>query len=182
MIAADINAATRRQHEVLNRLIMARLPLALPPLAAQPDALGVGLAAFVQVFFAFEDVWQEDTTQPETDGQSDARAAQLRSLLAELRPDGLARTLRLVSDLETIAEGCTRDVRLRSIAPQLAMVHTIQRSIRAQPHLLVAYAWVMYMAIFSGCRWIFSSSTMQAHDSGVASNSTRVLSLLVVRP
>lgn len=147
---------------MLNKLIIERLPLALPPTAAQPDVLGVGLAAFAQIFFAFEDVWQEATARPETDGSSDARAAQLRLLLANLRPDGLARTLRLESDLERIAQRCSIDVRLRSIAPQQTIAHTMQRSTCAQPHLLVAYAWVMYMAIFSGGRWI----RQQLDDAG----------------
>ncbi|KAK0947095.1 hypothetical protein LTR29_001378 [Friedmanniomyces endolithicus] len=146
-ISAEINVATRRQHTELNRLIIARLPLALPARQSgwrrskSPALLVQGSAAFAQIYFEFEGAWSaiECSQEKHDDGS-------MVDWLAKLRPRGLERTPRLRSDLRRLRSGtapaigrCQSDVKCR---------------LAERPHILIAYAWVMYMAIFSGGRWI----------------------------
>ena len=153
-LPAQINAATRKQHVVLNRLIISRLPLALPPRAKSPDLLGRGLAAFAQVFFTFEAAWDEIYSKKKSQscayGPSDD---QVREWLSALRPEGLRRSARLESDLKHISN--RTGLRLGSASTaQKKMLERMRVETEARPHILVAYGWVMYMAIFSGGRWI----------------------------
>jgi hypothetical protein len=47
----------RKLHTELNRLVIARLALALPPHADSPAQYRYGLGAFARVYYAFEAVW-----------------------------------------------------------------------------------------------------------------------------
>jgi heme oxygenase len=82
------------------------------------------------------------------------------TLLRSLRPHGLRRTDRLRRDLATLAGIRSDEVdgflaAHRSDAAQ-AFVEHIEAVVAERPHVLVAYAFVLYMAIFSGGRWIRS--------------------------
>jgi len=148
-ISTEINIATRKVHTELNRLIVQRLPLALPRKSwlgrrDSPAVLAQGIAAFAQIYLEFESAWREidvHANRKENDGKY--------AWLAALRPAGLERTPRLQSDLEELA------AITGGIGAGVAH-HTpiLDRQLLVAPHLLLAYAWVMYMAIFSGGRWI----------------------------
>ncbi|KAL5119905.1 hypothetical protein ACEQ8H_002267 [Pleosporales sp. CAS-2024a] len=58
-LPAEINSATRTLHTTLNRLITSRLPLALPPHAADPALYTTGLVHFAHVFLTFESLWAD---------------------------------------------------------------------------------------------------------------------------
>jgi len=155
-ISAEINKATRKHHTELNRLIIERLPLALPPHASDPALLGQGLATFSQTFFAFEEVWQQIEDGKHALSRYDPDRAQeydVVSSLAFLRPIGLARSERLRKDLEYISKRTGKGVQ-RTGAVDKQLAQQIQEIVNKKPHVLIAYAWVMYMAIFSGGRWI----------------------------
>lgn len=151
MLPAQINTATRKQHTELNRLIIERLPLALPPRATNPKAYALGIAAFAQIFLAFEQAFddlQHESHEALTPDEPHQR--ELRAWISDLRPAGLKRSPRLKRDLQYLPEldranfsqfDDETQERIRSLAA-------------AKPHTLVAYTWVMYMAIFSGGRWI----------------------------
>ncbi|KAF2087270.1 heme oxygenase-like protein, partial [Saccharata proteae CBS 121410] len=83
---------------------------------------------------------------------------QLLPLLASLVPSGLARSRRLRSDLATILSLRPVDLDVQLSAFPGPAVRTfcehIRRIVRAKPHVLVAYTWVLYMAVFSGGRYI----------------------------
>lgn len=153
-ISDAINTATRQRHAVLNRLIIERLPLALPPRDSDPAKFGQGIAAFARIYFNFEQVWQEIA---ESAGSIDAPnvSPETRRLqwLATLRPPGLTRTERLGLDIRYIKD-CTGTEIDKCSAAQERIFRRMRRSLRKRPHTLVAYAWVMYMALFSGGRWI----------------------------
>ncbi|KAK0284544.1 hypothetical protein LTR35_000846 [Friedmanniomyces endolithicus] len=146
-ISAEINVATRKQHTELNRLIIERLPLALPvrPWGWRrgrcPALLAQGIAAFAQIYFEFEGTWSAIEGSPEKDGNGD-----MVPWLANLRPRGLERTQRLRSDLRRL--GCSTALAIGRCEPAQA------GRVSVKPHILIAYAWAMYMAIFSGGRWI----------------------------
>ncbi|KAI7687800.1 hypothetical protein KC322_g12277 [Hortaea werneckii] len=154
-ISAEINKETRKHHTELNRLIIDRLPLGLPPQAATPHELGQGIATFARIFFGFESVWQEIEDGTHRLSKYDPKRAHeydVVSSLAFLRPVGLARTERLRKDLATISQRTGSYVTTKSAGKGIES--RIREQVTERPWLLVAYAWVMYMAIFSGGRWI----------------------------
>ena len=154
-LPAEINAATRKQHILLNRLIVDRLSLALPPAASDPSVLGHGLAAFARIYFTFEDAWQhiEHAAGNEDTAPSGGHDAQVLRWLSTLRPEGLHRSSRLKEDLQHLSRRTGTQCH-SEIPARRNMIRRMQARIDLNPHTLVAYGWVMNMAIFSGGRWI----------------------------
>ncbi|PVI05251.1 heme oxygenase-like protein, partial [Periconia macrospinosa] len=177
----EINTATRSLHTELNRLITSRLPLALPPLSTDPTLYRTGLLHFAHIFLTFESLWTDllPPTSPGAAGSppispllsfllvnpyaepelfTSPPAPQILEFLQTLRPKGLARSGRLKKDLEYLTglHPTDFDVMLSQYpGDQVAefCVH-IRRRVGSKPHVLVAYAWCFYMAVFSGGRWI----------------------------
>ncbi|KAK4633197.1 hypothetical protein CLAFUR0_03313 [Fulvia fulva] len=150
-----INTATRKQHTELNRLLINRLPLALPPNVATPLLYAKGIVPFARIFILFEIEWELVTRHVQsksTAGQTQ-HDLDVRQWLANLRPHGLARSHRLKNDLQHL-----RLVGGRNIysTPELGDKWTknMRDLMRQKPHVCVAFAWVFYMAVFSGGRWI----------------------------
>lgn len=153
-ISQRINVATRQQHTDLNRRLIQRLPLALPPFQSSPRLFGKGILPFARIFILFEVEWDLLTQRlHKLDPEDESHDAQMRRWLAGLRPAGLARSERVKNDLQ----------HLRIVAganmystPSLgdAWVKDMRIRIRERPEVLVAFAWIFYMATFSGGRWI----------------------------
>jgi heme oxygenase len=78
--------------------------------------------------------------------------------LAGLRPRGLARSARLKRDLGYLTglHPTDLDVLLAQYPGDKVAEFCahIRREVSRKPHVLVAYAWCFYMAVFSGGRWI----------------------------
>ncbi|KAF2743465.1 heme oxygenase-like protein [Sporormia fimetaria CBS 119925] len=181
-ISDDINAATRSLHTALNRLITSRLPLALPPHAADPTLYTTGLLHFAHIFLTFESLWTDlssstakptptspllsyllvnpyDSPEPFTsENPAPHISPDVLTFLRTLRPGGLARSRRIKKDLKTLLNltGTDYDVLMSQYpSPRVAEFCThIRSSVSRKPHVLVAYAWCFYMAVFSGGRWI----------------------------
>lgn len=157
-LGGRVNIACRKQHTELNRLLIQRLPLALPPNQDGPLLFSRGIVPFARIFIFFETEWdllvrhvQQRPFAADADASHDDDSVQ--TWLANLRPHGLARATRLKDDLK----------HLRAVAgptiystPELGdiWVMDMRTRMRSQPHILVAYAWVFYMATFAGGRWI----------------------------
>ncbi|KJX99306.1 hypothetical protein TI39_contig364g00002 [Zymoseptoria brevis] len=153
-LSDEINRATRSQHIELNRLLINRLSLALPPHSSTPLLYGKGLVPFARIFLFFEIEWEILTRQvQQSDGYGNEHAREVQRWLANLRPAGLARTARLkddLRDLRTLGGGGIFD----TIDLGEDWMKSMRMTMRRQPHVLVAFAWVFYMATFSGGRWI----------------------------
>lgn len=81
----------------------------------------------------------------------------LQDLLADLRLDGLLRTNRLIDDIHKLTSTpvptiLTQMVMISSSGVLSKFTAHIDEAVRKSPHILVAYAWVLYMALFSGGR------------------------------
>lgn len=146
----------------MNRLIIARLPLALPPFAPNCTPYYLGLQAFANIFTTFEDAWDGHTATRKPAQVPD----DLHDVLSALLPDQLRRTRVLHEDLaylskhvqpsgfsETTADPLSVTSIPMALQTQSFTSH-ISHAIAAKPHLIVAYTWVMYMALFSGGRYI----------------------------
>lgn len=57
-LGQQINASSRSAHFLLNRLIVSRLPLALPPHATNPSIYILGLLHIAPLYTTFETVWE----------------------------------------------------------------------------------------------------------------------------
>ncbi|KAF2432775.1 heme oxygenase-like protein [Tothia fuscella] len=171
-LSAEINAATRPHHISLNRYITSRLPLCLPPRTATPEIYVAGLEHFASIFFTFESIWDKITASADVSRKLEDTWESLDSLsssgssagedpvttfLRTLRPLGISRSERLHLDLARLNReaGSETVEQMRGEAQTEFMAH-IRETVRQKPHVLIAYAWCMYMAVFSGGRWIRS--------------------------
>jgi heme oxygenase len=105
-----------------------------------------------------EDTWETlDHLAASTSSTTDER---MIAFLRGLRPGGLTRSGRLNRDIEVLGHGNgvspedTAEM-ARGEALEEFCSH-IRQAVNEKPHLLIAYAWTMYMAVFSGGRWIRS--------------------------
>lgn len=149
-----INTATRSQHTHLNRLLMQRLPLALPPHTKSPLLFGKGIVPFARLFTLFEIEWELLNRQFQRDPKRfSGHEYEVRRWLATLQPPGLARSHRLKNDLRHL-----RMVGGSTIYDTVALgddfTNKMRELVRRKPHILIAFAWVFYMAVFSGGRWV----------------------------
>jgi heme oxygenase len=189
-----VNIATRSIHSQLNRLILVRLPLALPPYRSSPSIYASGLLHVAPIYTTFESLWQAildsphlptgPNQKPVLDGEQEEMSTQdsqcvpvgtkirtapaasqskvyarMHSLLSHLQLPGLLRAQRLrvdTKDLTGMSESDIQDqLEALSRKGKLAeFVTHIRKSVQSNPHVLMAYAWVFYMALFSGGRYL----------------------------
>ncbi|EPQ63942.1 Bgt-5262 [Blumeria graminis f. sp. tritici] len=204
-LSDQINIANRARHTHLNKLIIERLPLALPPFSQNPSVYATGLLHFAPIYIAFEELWDNilhpsqcssslrssfppisfetglpnpytgsNPSSPISDSPSlpdiPRICSRKSSLLCKVRLPELLRTGRLRSDLKRLI-GVTED----EVQEQIMFVSTtgalakflehMRQSVTENPHLLLAYAWVFYMALFSGGRYL-RASLKEAGGSG----------------
>ncbi|KAF2838340.1 heme oxygenase-like protein [Patellaria atrata CBS 101060] len=167
-LSAEINAATRQPHTTLNRFLTSRLPLALPPISSSPRLYTHGLTHFAHIYLTIESLLSDlsDLSTPRNPSLSlllsspdttPPRPA-LLSLLSTLLPPGLPRSTRLKQDLAQLYGLSDVDLaaHLSHFPGEVVQDFAahLTATAQARPHVLLAYAWVLYMALFSGGRWI----------------------------
>ncbi|PHH63388.1 hypothetical protein CDD81_5989 [Ophiocordyceps australis] len=175
-LADSIVAATRSVHAQLNKLVVARLPMALPPYASDPSLYLTGLLHIAPIYLAFEQAWktiidspacQQDAhhgsqEQDVSDDQhlDEPRACpRVRALLSKLYTDRLMRSGNLRSDIAFLTRwpADVVDEELRSVSQTGRVantVHHIRRTCAQRPHVVIAYSYIMFMALFAGGRFI----------------------------
>jgi heme oxygenase len=183
----------------LNRLILARLPLALPPYTTNPSTYISGLLYITPIYITFETLWQTildaprlpttlkptfefgidacDPSLPLLDSRSPINlphtdipvlvhapkvCSRTHSLLAHLRLPGLLRAGRLRADIRVLTGTPEHkiDEQLEAVSQNGRLAEFIaytKQSVEKNPHVLLAYAWVLYMALFSGGRYLRAS-------------------------
>lgn len=179
-ISAYPNSNHRSLHTKLNKLITSRLPFALPPLASDSQLYTTGLGHFAHIFLTFESLWSDllptnapgaasPPTSPllsfllvnpyaEPELFTSSPSPQTLAFLQHLRPKGLARSARIKRDLQYLSglHPTDFDVMLSQYPGEKVAEFCahIRKSVGHKPHVLIAYAWCFYMAVFSGGRWI----------------------------
>ncbi|MCJ1431331.1 heme oxygenase [Xylographa pallens] len=156
-LPAQINSTTRASHTHLNRLILARLPLALPPSSRSPETYATGLQHIAPIYLSFESLWVEivDLQPLEASQAIDHRVF---SALKHLYMPDMLRTRSLKSDLSCLLHKSSEEVddvleHMEGLQLHRFLLH-FEQMCAVKPHVLIAYAWVMYMALFNGGRWI----------------------------
>ncbi|CAG8957144.1 hypothetical protein HYFRA_00009345 [Hymenoscyphus fraxineus] len=190
-----INASTRSIHFKLNQQILSRLPLAIPPHSATSSKYISGLLHIAPIYFEFESLWQEivetacepeglHSVESQSEGRREERESEstdgtdqatpihprIHSLLSYLLMQDLLRSSALREDIQVLTKFSTEEIdgRLKAASQSgnLAEFLThIRRSVKEKPHVLLAYAWVLYMALFSGGR-ILRKSLKDAGGAG----------------
>lgn len=184
----SINISTRSVHTKLNKLIIARLPLAIPPQAKDPSTYVSGLLHVTPIYNAFESAWQDILKHPAAEENHDVQdghsceackpasavhhipntldaphraviCTRVQSLLQHVHTTDLERTGALKQDIAYITgwspELLEEQLASASESPLLSsFLQHIRQSTQDRPHVLLAYAWVLYMALFSGGRFI----------------------------
>jgi hypothetical protein len=174
-LAESINATTRQLHAQLNKRIVAYLPQALPPRAADPSAYFTGLLHIAPIYTTFETLWHAILTRPphcKDESWSGTGAASPESLphvcdrlhfvLGVLHLPGLLRDSQIRRDIEAMT-GWSKDKTDQQIAdlglrgPLGSFLKHIKKVIYDSPHLLIAYLYILYMALFAGGRFMRAS-------------------------
>ncbi|KAI2471936.1 heme oxygenase-like protein [Annulohypoxylon bovei var. microspora] len=174
-LGESINIATRPVHTSLNKLIILRLRLALPPHADDASNYVQGLLHIAPIYLTFESLWQDILSTPpgpsdsspvpgdSNPGLSPKISPRIHALLTNAHFAALSRSAALKADLRAMT-GWRADelaARLREApleSPVLAgFLARIRRGTARGPHVLLAYAWVLYMALFAGGRFIRAS-------------------------
>ncbi|KAK7954985.1 hypothetical protein PG996_015791 [Apiospora saccharicola] len=190
-LSEAINIATRPVHTQLNKLVIYRLPLAIPPHVQDPSNYVSGLLHLTPLYSSFESLWREILESPEPSATGivpedhscevckpsaavhhsphalDAPhiptvCSRIHSLLHHVHTPELERTEALGADIKALTGWSTElleeQLSVAAESPVLAaFLQRIRQSVRARPHVLLAYAWVLYMALFSGGRFIRAS-------------------------
>lgn len=170
-----ITGATRAGHTKLNKMIVARMPLTLPPATSDPSRYTSGLIHIMAIYNTFESEWDAvlassptlatDKLGADREAQSIETPKQvhiskrIHTILSDLHLPELRRSARLEADIRQLtgwsAEVVHDNVQLASASMPLAdFVKHIRRSIDLRPHVLMAYTYILYMALFAGGRFI----------------------------
>ncbi|KAL7958758.1 hypothetical protein V8C34DRAFT_141344 [Trichoderma compactum] len=166
-LAFEMVAATRELHTRINRLVVSRLPLALPPQASDASPYISGLLHLLPVYMTFEKLWQDITpdTLPQEAALEDERpnvSQRMQTILKELKIPQLFRSDILRADIKSMT-GWSDDVLDNQIdvvkrkGKLSAFISHIKQIIPEEPHTLIAYSYNLFMALFAGGRFIRAS-------------------------
>ncbi|CAN8095263.1 unnamed protein product [Discula destructiva] len=174
-LAHQINTAIASSHTKINRLILDHMPKAVPPQTDTPSAYITGLLHIGAMYIAFESLWQNllglhseiapipytfpFTKDPDQRDETPQITGRLRRVLEEAYWPTLLRAARIKTDVQAMTGWPDHvfDEELRSAGTSGRLgkftLH-IQTSINAKPHLLLAYAYCLYLALLSGGSYI----------------------------
>ncbi|KAK0507898.1 hypothetical protein JMJ35_009787 [Cladonia borealis] len=173
-LSHTINSTTQPTHHSLNTLILTLLPLSLPPHTPNPTLYARGISHILPIYSTFEaesksllHLWEAgkmgDWDEKGEAGKGDGRRRRRREVvmqgLKKLWIPELERAGRLRGDLERLGKSGRSEFDTTGkeavAGPKLrALTRHIEEVTGRKPHLLLAYMWLLYMALFSGGRYI----------------------------
>ncbi|KEF53141.1 uncharacterized protein A1O9_11049 [Exophiala aquamarina CBS 119918] len=148
----ELQAATRAKHHALNLQVLNKLPLCMPPPSDSPILYARGMTVFGQIYYAFESHLKNSLENDELDET-------LRDIYHRIFLPRLLRAALLQRDMEIIKMRLGEQERqeIDDLAEQsMGFQRRILVSLSTKPHVLLAYAWTMYLALFNGGRWMRS--------------------------
>lgn len=181
-LAYSINTAIASSHTKINRLILDRMPHAVPPRADNPSTYITGLLHIGAVYIAFESLWQNIigvrtetaplpytypfgndtvTSSPGLDhGPEPPQVTERhRQILETAYWPNMLRAARVKADIRTMtgwpAHVVDEQLRSAGTTGELgAFLAHIKEAVDGRPHLLLAYAYSLYLALLSGGSYI----------------------------
>ena len=139
----------RSSHTTLNQLILRFLPLSLPPQTSSNHLYALGVSHFLPIYSVFESSLRAHK-------RSDSTPLRTRETLSALHLPELERAETLERDINLFLPPLYRVPSPSHYSHLEAFRRHIQSSLSSKPHLLFAYTWIFYMALFSGGRYICS--------------------------
>lgn len=176
-LSHQINASILSSHTTLNRLILDRMPLAVPPHTKNPSAYITGLLHIGAVYIAFESLWQNligihseiapipytfpfnSPDEQEQHVETPKITARTRRVLEEAYSATMLRAPRIKADVQTMTgwpdHVFEQQLKLAGTSGRLGKftLH-IRDTVNAKPHVLLAYAHTLYLALLSGGSYI----------------------------
>jgi hypothetical protein len=145
----------------LNRLITARLPLCAPPHTDFPLLYVVGFKRFAKIYQTFEEVLDSICQHGDIDSQASINevvGCGIETALRAIHLPRLYRSQRLRSDISLLERRLVNEAASGGIFQDSGpmtqnFVARISQITSEKPHVILAYTWVMYMALFNGGRW-----------------------------
>ncbi|KAG5971700.1 hypothetical protein E4U56_006680 [Claviceps arundinis] len=164
-LAESITLATRPIHAKLNKLVIARLPLALPPLATSSLVYASGLMHIAPIYSTFETAWSDILHESDPSKVS----PEVLKALDSLHLPGLMRADRLEADIRSMmgwTQAATREQldRVSETGHLEEFVSHIRRAINSKPHVLLAYSYILFMALFAGGRYMRATLESAGED------------------
>ncbi|KAL6910730.1 hypothetical protein GGI43DRAFT_21744 [Trichoderma evansii] len=171
-LADDMVSATRPMHTTINKLITSRLPLVVPPKALDSGAYACGLLHLLPVYMTFEKLWLDiidtlprdalDHTNSDAENGKDGGfeiSERVHTVLKEIYVPKLFRSNNLRADIKSMT-GWSDDIldlqinAIKGTGQLSAFTSHIKQVVRAKPHVLIAYSYNLFMALFAGGRFI----------------------------
>lgn len=181
-LAHSINTAIASSHTKINRLILDRMPHAVPPQADNPSNYVTGLLHIGAVYIAFESLWQNiigvhseiapvpytypfsndsNTNSPGPNhGSTPPQVTErVQNILETAYWPNMLRAARVKADVRAMtgwpAHVVDEQIRAAGTTGPLGefLAH-IKETVDGKPHLLLAYAYSLYLALLSGGSYI----------------------------
>lgn len=181
-LANSINTAIASSHTKINRLILDRMPHAVPPQVDNPSAYITGLLHIGAVYIAFESLWQNiigvhteiaplpytypfaSNTNTSSPGLNHGPAPpqvkeRARQILETAYWPNMLRAARVKADIRGMTGWPAHvvDEQLQSAGTTGALgafLAHIKDAVDERPHLLLAYSYSLYLALLSGGSYI----------------------------
>ncbi|PWY69027.1 heme oxygenase-like protein [Aspergillus sclerotioniger CBS 115572] len=153
-LPSKIRTVIKEPHGAVNRLNTDRIPLCLPPNATSPSLYALGFSRYAEIYLGFEEAWQTQlATPPITPSQTSMPPDErIRTILRNIYIPELHRSNRVKADLNFLPNLPNTNISNTNTGQEFRAY--INSRISDKPHLLVAYVWIMYSALFNGGRWI----------------------------
>ncbi|KAL8761302.1 MAG: hypothetical protein Q9184_002571 [Pyrenodesmia sp. 2 TL-2023] len=117
--------------------------------ATSHQLYALGISHFRPIYSIFEASFENHLC-------SGTVAPRVERILQQLHLPGLGRAQALENDIRTLLPESYRYPNPSSFPQLEAFERHVQASVAQKPHLLIAYTWIFYMALFSGGRYIRS--------------------------
>lgn len=176
-LSQQINACIASSHTTLNRLILDRMPLAVPPHTDNPSTYITGLLHIGAVYIAFESLWQNllgihseiapipysfPFNSPEEQQHHDETpkiTARTRRVLEQPYSSKMLRAPRIKADVQAMTgwpdHVFEQQLRAAGTSGRLGKLTLhIRDVVNERPHVLLAYAYTLYLALLSGGSYI----------------------------
>ncbi|KAJ5633066.1 hypothetical protein N7490_009405 [Penicillium lividum] len=167
-LLVKLREAIKEPHAAIHRMNLSRISLCLPPQTSRPTLYALGISRYAEIFYGLEEEWVAFMGDPADwigEGSvdripdlSDAFDAsdspeRMKSLLRVLYVPELIRTRALQADLQFLQSVDPASVELMSGPnPGSEIRRYIHDHVGRNPHLLVAWIWILYSAILYGGR------------------------------
>ncbi|ODH38846.1 hypothetical protein ACO22_02159 [Paracoccidioides brasiliensis] len=189
-LSTEIFNAIRDHHTSFGSIVVKRVPLSIPPHTDTPELYALGISRFAEIYFAFESAWLSQLSQAPSTGNSSSpdeyeildsfvndEHGRIRSILSRLYIPELLRSDKLKSDLRALglspgAGDAGQDTSSDDNASKYivqgnaasAFAAHIKATTEEHPHLIIIYAWIMYLALLNGGRRIRTKLAAGGHD------------------